>query len=152
MPGPQPSENRRRRNVPEKEKQQVVLPPEGRKGRAPACPTSVELSAKSKEQWKAWWSSPMATMWDERFDVFPLARCLELYDRQRSSADGLSNGELTEIRHIEARFGLDPRSRRELCWVIGEPEVGSDDGGPSKAEKDELAERRRRAAEAASAV
>ena len=132
MPGPAPAETRRRANTPKQLADRVVLPAAGRDGPVPECPSSDDLLPESVVQWEAWWTSPMATMWDVRFDVFPLARCLELYDRQRRGGDGLSNGELVEIRHIEARFGLDPRSRKELCWLIvdedGEAQDGPKDG------------------------
>lgn len=141
MPGPDPAETRRRTNTPKKEADRVVLPPEGRQGRAPAVPTPVKLLKASREQWKAWWSSPMATMWDERFDVFPLARLLSLYDMMRRDG-GVPAATLTEMRQLEARFGLEPRSRKELCWVIGEPEEAAP--SPKREDTDELAERRRR--------
>lgn len=152
MPGPEPSESRRRRVVPEKLKQQVVLPAGGREGPPPSIPLRGKLEKQSLEQWEAWWRSPMATMWDDQFDVFALARCLQLYDRMRR--DGVTNGELTEIRQIEARFGLDPRSRKELCWVIADPPVEEPSRPGSsrpQASSDELAERRRRVEIAAGA-
>ena len=141
MPGPEPAAQRRRRNVPKKESERVVLPAGGREGDVPECPSAVNLLDESVVQWETWWRSPMAVMWDARFDVFPLARCLELYDKQRRGGDGLSNGELVEIRHIEARFGLDPRSRKELCWVIGETE---DDESPRLASVTDADDVRRR--------
>lgn len=144
MPGPQPDENRRRTNTPKKEADRVELPAAGRDGPIPECPLPVNLLPESVEQWEAWWRSPMATQWDERFDVFALARCLELYDKKHRGGDGLSNGELTEIRQIEARFGLDPRSRKELCWVIVDKE--SDEASRPASVSSLSVERRRRVA------
>lgn len=125
MPGPEPASQRRRRNAPIKELERVYLPPEGRSDRVPAVPTTKRLLKSSREQWKAWWKSPMAVMWDRRFDVFPLCRLLELHDRFRR--EGVKAAELTEMRQLEGRFGLDPRSRKELGWVIAEP-FDDDDG------------------------
>lgn len=120
MPGPEPSPNRRHRQTPVKEQQRVYLPPEGRTGRAPAVPSRRKLLKSSRDQWAAWWRSPMAVMWDTRFDVHPLSRLLELEDRRRGGED-LPASILTQMRMIEDDFGLNPRSRKELGWVIAEP-------------------------------
>jgi hypothetical protein len=64
VPGPDPAVQRRRRNVPKKEADRVVLPREGRKTTIPKPRTGAKLHALSRDMWRAWWRSPMATQWD----------------------------------------------------------------------------------------
>lgn len=85
-------------------------------------------SASTKKWWKLIWESPMRPMWLES-DVPALIRLgnlLELEAKGRISAEMVG-----EIRQIEDRFGLSPKSRRSLQWFIpledtvevsGEPE------------------------------
>ena len=123
MPGPEPSENRRRRNIPVKEAQRVVLDPAGRMGRAPNPRTDEPLADADREQWRAWWRSPMATMWDSATDVYPLTRLLLLYREER--LEGVDTKRSAEMRQLEGQYGLTARGRKELMWVIGAPEEPS---------------------------
>lgn len=95
------------------------LPSEGRKGRPPKCPPEWEDT--TKEWWKIIWRSPMATVWIES-DIPALIRLGWLLEHPKPTA--LIVG---EIRQIEDRFGLSPKSRRMLQWQIApadeEPEA-----------------------------
>lgn len=138
MPGPEPAANRRRRNIPVKELNRIILPPEGRKGAIPKPRTDVRLDPEERAQWRAWWRSPMATQWRLE-DAYPLTRLLMLYRDDRVL--GVDTKRSAEMRQLEARFGLEPRSRKELCWVIGEPDAPV--AAPVEA-PDEVAQRRER--------
>lgn len=95
-----------------------TLPATGRRGNAPRCPTT--WSKKTKDWWKVIWRSPMATLWLES-DVPALIRLGDLLEIPKQTA--LIVG---EIRQIEDRFGLSPKSRRMLQWQVvpGEEEEG----------------------------
>lgn len=148
MPGPEPKEDRRRRNIPVKIAEAVYLDPAGRKGRVPALrlPPGRKVLALTREQWRAWWRSPQATMWHTATAVWELSRLAVMYDDYYRGL--LSVRDQVEMRQLAGQFGLTAKGLRELKWVIGEP--------PSKAEpesapqpRDEVAEKRRRIAELA---
>lgn len=85
--------------------------------RPPAAPP--KWSAATKKWWKLIWDSPMAAVWLES-DVPALIRLghlIELTEKVKVSA--LIVG---EIRQIEDRFGLSPKSRRMLQWEIAQAE------------------------------
>jgi len=90
------------------------LPAEGRDGDAPACPES--WSDETRDWWEIIWRSPMATIWLES-DVPALIRLGNLLELPKQTA--LIIG---EIRQIEDRFGLSPKSRRMLQWLIEPPD------------------------------
>lgn len=92
----------------------IVLPAAGRDGDSPE-PTGV-LSEGARRMWDAWWSSPMATMWDPNVDVFVLTRLAQMYDHAQS--EGVSDRVTVEMRQLEGTFGLSPKGRKELGWVI----------------------------------
>jgi hypothetical protein len=92
----------------------IVLPAAGRNGDIPE-PTGV-LSVSARNMWDAWWRSPMATMWDPTVDVFVLTRLAQMYDHAQSS--GVSDRVTVEMRQLEGTFGLSPKGRKELGWVI----------------------------------
>lgn len=122
----------------------IPLPAEGRTGPIPK-PTA-ELSAKARRMWNAWWRSPMATMWNVEVDVFALTRLAEMYDFAQEV--GVSDRVTVEMRQLEATFGLNPKARKDLNWVIVDTDA---DAAPTgDAPSDEVArlreERRRRLA------
>lgn len=113
MPTPtKPPGARVRRNV--DQPQWRGLPSEGRTGPAPKCPPA--WSKETKEWWKVIWRSPMATVWLES-DIPALIRLGNLLELPKQTA--LIVG---EIRQIEDRFGLSPKSRRMLQWMIAPAE------------------------------
>jgi len=69
-----------------------------------------------EELWAFWWSSPMALMWS-RHDCRTLERLLVLSLRFGDDS-GATAAELSEVRQLEDRFGLNPKSRRQLYWRI----------------------------------
>ena len=140
MPGPAPKPNRVRRSMPESEKQRVVLPAEGNQGRIPEPRTAADLLPSSMERWASWWRSPMAVMWHPEGDLDELSRLLAMYDA--NDRGELSATEAKELRQLASAYGLTPKGRKELHWVIDEPLV--DAGEAPVSQDDELAERRRR--------
>lgn len=105
---------RRRRN--KAQPQWQGLPTTGRTGPPPALPAKRPAWLKStREWWKTIWASPMAAAWLPA-DVPTLQRMAYLVEavaRGDMRADLLS-----EIRQLEDRFGLSPKSRRALQWQI----------------------------------
>jgi P27 family predicted phage terminase small subunit len=101
-----------------------------------------------KEEWAAYFSSPVASAVDARSDIGALTRLFELkakVDRFEKAAKGKplvagSTGQpilnpllkeahslLGEIRQLEDRFGMTPSSRARLGVVIGESVKTLDD-------------------------
>lgn len=100
----------------------VSLPAEGRGGPIPELAyiswgdhDETELHAKALDCWDQWWRSPMALMWSE-FDQPALERLLLL--TAKSWIGGATAAELSEVRQLEDRFGLNPVGRRKLYWRI----------------------------------
>lgn len=115
-PAPKPPGQRVRRN---KDQQSwKALPSAKPFKRPPTCPP--KWSAATKKWWKLIWESPMAAVWLES-DVPALIRLGNLLEIPKQSA--LIVG---EIRQIEDRFGLSPKSRRMLQWYI--PLEGVEEG------------------------
>jgi hypothetical protein len=113
MPGPPPKQQRRRRNLPERG-EWVELEP--RKGPTPKCP--VPLDRSQAAQWRELWKSPMASMWQKE-DVPGLARVLVLRPLVLQTFDTKL---MSELRQLEDRFGLTPKGRRDLRWLIPDTE------------------------------
>jgi DNA-directed RNA polymerase sigma subunit (sigma70/sigma32) len=115
-PTPKPPGQRRRRNI--GQSQWKELPPEGRKGAAPPLPEDEEWLDSTFGWWKRIWASPMATIWVDA-DIEPLTRLARLKDDfDRGDRNGL-----TAIQNLEDRFGLSPKSRRQLQWEIKQGEA-----------------------------
>lgn len=121
-PTPKPPGQRVRRN--KDQPQWRSLSASGRNGRAPACPT--KWLAATKTWWKTIWASPMALAWVDA-DVPALLRLGSMIDLINRSTKP-SSLMLGEIRQLEDRFGLSPKSRRMLQWEItaGEEEQESE--------------------------
>lgn len=105
-PAPKPPDQRRRRNKPERG-EWVVLPGDGYDG--PEAPMPELETDHARYTWGLWWSSPMAHMWTEA-DWPALQRLIVMIDSGREKAN--------EIRLQEERFGLSPKGRRDLRWVL----------------------------------
>jgi hypothetical protein len=106
-PAPKPPGQRVRRNV--DQKQWVTLPAAKPFKRPPTCPT--RWSPATKKWWKLIWESPMAAVWLES-DIHALTRLGNLIELQAKGK--ISAIMVGEIRQIEDRFGLSPKSRRML--------------------------------------
>lgn len=136
MPGParKPRNQRRRRNSYTGE---TTLPKEGRKGPAPELPEFISeefplwLDA-IRRWWVTIWASPMATMWSAS-DELSLMRLAVLQQRMILGDTKAA----TEVRQLEDRYGLNPKARNSLGWVIEGEEDGAAhpaDGGLSEIE------------------
>ena len=115
-----PSQRRRRNKGPNgggQEESTTKLPESGLTREAPPLPGRSKAHPRAKEWWATIWASPMAAVWVDA-DVPALARCAHLISRVWREGDVPSHV-LSEIRHIEDRFGLSPLARRRLQWEIG---------------------------------
>lgn len=123
MPGPppKPDSQRVRRNRPAFD--WVILPAEGRKGRAPKLPPVRDWSPETLRWWKDLWRSPQSTQWDQTGrSAVPMAVLYDVAQKlpERSAAI------FSELRNWEDRHGLNPKAMLSLRWRIEEPEVQPD--------------------------
>lgn len=96
------------------------LPADGRKGKAPALPSSREWSQETRSWWRTIWASPMAVAWLDA-DVDPLVRLAALKDDwARGKAPAVA---LPAMQQLEDRFGLSPKARRALQWEVSKVEA-----------------------------
>lgn len=119
-PAPKPPGQRVRRN--KNQQQWKTLPASKPFKRPPLCPTS--WSTATKKWWKLIWESPMASLWLES-DVHALTRLGNLLELQAKGK--ISAIMIGEIRQIEDRFGLSPKSRRMLQWFVPLDDDGDSD-------------------------
>lgn len=122
MPGPAPKskEERRRRNPPVHE--WVVLS-ESYDGPIPPLPgpktgKNARWEKPTREWWETIWRTPMATQWNEG-DVPGL---IELAILRQAFMEG-DMSVRSEVRQRADRFGLTPKGRRDLRWVITEADA-----------------------------
>ena len=121
MPGPPPKtpETRRRTNRP-KSGDWVVLPSENT-DEAPPLPTpprGIRWTKVTKDWWAMIWSSPMSTQWLQA-DVYALGEMAAL--RQQMMAATRIEDRLklsTLVDRYADKFGLSPKGRRDLRWVV----------------------------------
>jgi hypothetical protein len=99
-----------------------VLPAEGRTGPAPKLPTWRDWTAETRRWWRQLWTLPQATRWNPRGEdgLVRLALLRELMVTGKATGVVLS-----EIRHLEGLYGLNPRALVALRWRI-EPTVTDD--------------------------
>lgn len=125
MPGPPPKRNARRRNA---RPDWVMLPADGRKGRAPRWP----LSGRVQRGWAELWRRPQAVMWERNGDEYLVARYLVLRNAIQDELDNsvVNATAMAELRQIEDRLGLSPMAMKRLQWEIGDAEQSKpeDDG------------------------
>jgi hypothetical protein len=102
------------------------LPYEGRQGDAPAWPL-IEAAPEELARWQKLWSLPQAVMWERM-------RCedtVALYVRAMYLAEDHDNVKwLTEVRQLDAKLGLSPRSMLDLRWEI-EAAPSAEDSAPA---------------------
>ena len=127
-----PDSERRRRNAPTFE--WVVLPAEGRRGRAPAlpeCPVG-RWSAAVRRKWNARWRTPQATQWDQ--SGVSLERWL-LLEELVWRDPGRAFRYAAELRAIEDLHGLTPKAMLGLRWKVASvPNVSAAVGRVREAE------------------
>ena len=118
MPGPAPQKpaSAKRRTNPTPFFRQ--LPFEGRKGDPPPWPLDTP-SAMESIQWKKLWTLPQATVWEsmrceDTVALYVRAFCEALHDANPKM--------LNEVRQLDSKLGLSPRSMLDLRWEIETPE------------------------------
>jgi hypothetical protein len=123
MPGPdpKPKDERRRRNKP-KSGEWVILT-EAFKGPVPKLPTIKNFTweKSTRDWWKSIWRSVMATQWQES-DVHGLIELAML--RQAMIEEG-DYKLATAITQKSDRFGLTPKGRKDLRWVVTDEDAES---------------------------
>lgn len=81
----------------------------------PDMPPGREWSETEGEQWRQWWSSPQAAMWDESF-VPSVAVMLTYYGK---ILDGSATRDhLTEYRQLAGALGLTAEGMKRLGWTF----------------------------------
>jgi hypothetical protein len=144
MPGPAPSKTTRRRNKPSIPT--TVLPASGRSDPGPDVPIGYELATSGRAWWDWAWSTPQAAAWSDG-DAYIAARRASLEDdlstiERVSGLDldealaaesfrdfkfvvgriaSLATGRIAlmkEIRELDDRLGLTPKSLTALRWNI----------------------------------
>lgn len=126
MPGPvpkHPSARRRRNQHAGAAKLQpvtgsVTIPPLPKKRR-----DGEAWHPHTRKRWKAIYSSPMASEYDES-DFYGLLDLAHLWDRAHKAETETTSVKLAqEIRMQEQRWGVDPSARRRLHWEIDRGEA-----------------------------
>jgi hypothetical protein len=148
MPGPLPSENKRRRNVPTVPT--TKLPVGGRTEPAPRPPSWARLGKVGRAWWKWAWSTPQACAWapghegtiarraslEDDLAAIGTVNSLDLWEILDAQAEGAAEikalfGRLSalassrlqilkEMREIDDRLGLSPKAMAALRWTIVE--------------------------------
>lgn len=128
MPGPAPKDpaSRRRRNA---AVGKTLLPAGGRPGFAPAWP----LGSDEPDVWADLWATPQASAWERFGWTRVVARYALLLGRSEDAEAPAAI--LGEVRQLEDRLGLNPKSMRSLLWEVTEDELSEvrDESKPSKA-------------------
>jgi hypothetical protein len=118
MPGPAPKskDERRRTNKPVHE--WVVLST-AYDGEIPPLPAPKNQWKKDDhEWWESIWRTPMATQWQPG-DVPALIELAKLRQAMMKGEYKLAS----EVRQRSDKFGLTPRGRRDLRWIITEEDA-----------------------------
>lgn len=84
----------------------------------PEWPLLNEPDDTEKEYWEQLWRSPQATLWHRTRCYIIVARYVELLTK--STDTGLGTGELGEIRQMEDRLAMTPKSMYALYVVVDE--------------------------------
>lgn len=135
MPGPAPKHpsKRARRNAPEAG-EWVTLPAEPYEGPRPEYEPADHMAG----IWEAWWSSPMAHMWEQSDWPF-LILLLKLTDEAMNSDDAIRA--TAEMRQWADKFGLTPEGRQKRRWML--PSASVEEDGTVR-ERPETGDRRER--------
>ena len=109
---PDPSAQRRERD----EGEWIVLPSEGRTGRAPKWPLDGGMTPREKTLWKRLWAMPQAVMW-ERLE---LLHEVAVYARRFTEAEqrGAPVNVGTLVRQMSDSLGLTTPGLRMNRWKI----------------------------------
>lgn len=123
MPGPLAKDPALRRRNRVDARPSVLLPAEGRQGKAPAWPLPGRMQAGELGAWRQLWRTPQAVAWERMHLVRVVARyCRVLVRAEEPGAKGVL---LAETRQLEFALGLCPMSFARLRWelVDAEPET-----------------------------
>jgi hypothetical protein len=128
-PPRKPEVERVRRNVPDPS---TFIPTKPR-GEVPAAPGLLVHEPHALEWWDRLWREPIAVLW-RSFDEPAVARLCLLYAQVFA---GLldDKGVLMEVRSLEDRFGLNPRARQQLRWLVAEESAGPAKPKPARRQR-----------------
>lgn len=99
----------------------LLLPASGRKEPAPDWPLPCKLSTHERRIWDELWGTPQAVAWENMGWIRIIARyCLLVAKAELHEAPVPL---MAEVRQIEDRLGLTPKSMRMLLWEIAPDEV-----------------------------
>jgi hypothetical protein len=119
-PAPKPDDERVTRHAPQFT--WTNLPADGNPAPAPPLPRAPKGRAWLKQTrtwWAALWATPQSTQW--RRDDPEMQRLAAMHDRfWRGESTG---AELSEMRQIEDRHGLNPKAMLQLRWRIVDAEI-----------------------------
>lgn len=130
MRGPLPNPDRRRRNAPTIPT--TELPAGGYRGTMPSSP--YRLGVRGRAWWKWAWRTPQAAAWGESARYVVARRAL-LEDLLKDEVLAPEKA-LREMRELDDRLGLTPKSMEQLRWKIVVDAVDDDE------DRDEVAQRR----------
>lgn len=114
MPGPAPKDPavRRRRNA---SVGKTVLPSGGRVGDVPAWP----LAGRTEPGvWVELWRMPQASAWERMHLTRTVAHYAMVLEVVEGSEGLPAAAVLQEMRQMEDRLGLNPKSMRSLLWEV----------------------------------
>jgi hypothetical protein len=116
MRGPLPAEQRARRNAPTIPT--TKLPAGGRRGPVPKPPRHAAPLGEHGTAWWRWaWRTPTAAAWCTS-DLSVIHRRARLEDLLHESDGLLLDKMLREMRELDDRLGLTPKSRAQLRWQV----------------------------------
>lgn len=122
MPGPAPKSKDQRRNRHKPKTGDWVVLPKTHDATPPALPAvkGFRWLKSTKDWWAAIWKSPMASQWQES-DVFGLVELAML--RQSFLEGDLRLAEKITVK--SDKFGLTPKGRKDLRWVVTDEDAES---------------------------
>lgn len=110
-PAPDPNAQRRERD----EGEWIVLPKDGRSGRAPRWPLDTQ-TAREKALWKRFWKKPQAVMWERLELVEEVATYVRRFTEAEVRGSPVAVGTL--VRQMSDSLGLTTPGLRSNRWKI----------------------------------
>lgn len=111
-PAPDPSAQVRERD----EGEWVVLPREGRKGKAPRWPLDGGMTPREKSLWKRMWQKPQAVMWERLSLIEEVATYVRRFTEAEQRGAPVAVGTL--VRQMSDSLGLTTPGLRMNRWKI----------------------------------
>ncbi|MCW2873520.1 MAG: hypothetical protein JWL99_4840 [Streptomyces oryziradicis] len=81
----------------------------------PHMPAVREWTDAEREQWRQWWESPQAAMWDESF--LPTVAVMLTYFSKILDGTATSTHQM-EFRHLAGSLGLTAEGMKRLGWCF----------------------------------